>query len=89
MQQLYTQFADHCNEKGLRPNTALLLSYMLEQKLVSDAIMRQYVVLQTFRKLQRAPNAPTKTSLVRKLAGMYELHENTVWNLLKDHAEKW
>ncbi|MEZ4687216.1 MAG: hypothetical protein R3B47_14460 [Bacteroidia bacterium] len=89
MQQLFTQFTEHCNEKGLRSNTALLLSYMLEQKLVSDTIMRQYVVLQTFRKLRSAPNPPTKTALVRKLAVMFELHENTVWNLLKDHAGKW
>jgi hypothetical protein len=89
MQQLYIHFADHCNDKGLRPNTALLLSYMLDQKLVPDTIMRQYVVLHTFRKLQSAPDAPSKTALVRKLAGMFELHENTVWNLLKDHGGKW
>ena len=83
IQQVFSHFADHCLGKGLRPNTAQLLSYLLEQKLVSDTIMRQYVVLQTYRKLLRAPNPPNKTRIIRQLAKQFDLHENTVWNMVK------
>ncbi|RMG69654.1 MAG: hypothetical protein D6722_09845 [Bacteroidetes bacterium] len=86
---LFANFGQYCTSRGLTPDTAHLLSYLIEQGVIYEEAMRHYVILYGYDSLRRSHTYKNKTQTIRALAAQLHLHENTIWNVLKDHRGKF
>lgn len=86
---MFASFQHFCTRRQLRPSSLLLLEYMLSKRLLKRSDIHHYVVLHEYRRLRQLHTYKNKTQTIRAIAHTYELHENTVWNILKDHKHKF
>ncbi len=86
---VFSNFQRYCAGKGLAPSTSSLLDYLLAGNLIPMASMHHYTILNEYKAWSAAGKYRNKTETIRALAKTYGLHENTVWNVLKDHEGKF
>jgi len=86
---LIKNFQAYCTEKRLRPNISNLLNFLLQHQLFDADTIRHYVVLNEFEAWTKSSHFSNKTQTIRQIAVRYSLHENTIWNILKDHKHKF
>lgn len=89
IQHVFGQFRQYCLEKEFTGNSANFLDFMLSYGMISEVTIRHYVLLQEYNMLQAQDLGKNKTERVQLLAQKYEIHPNTVWNVLKDHKAKF
>ena len=86
---VFSNFQRYCATKGLTPSTASLLEYLLAGNLIPTTSVHHYTILNEYKAWSAAGKYRNKTETIRALATAYGLHENTVWNVLKDHEGKF
>lgn len=80
---LFSNYQRNCAEKAISPNIANFLDYLLRHGLITKETVRQYTLWQQFRQGMEQGIFHTKTEAVQSLAHRYQVHPNTVWNLIR------
>jgi len=88
-QHLQAEFRAYCVSREIIPSAAHLLDYMMKLGLISGDSIRHYTLLTEFAEMSRLGLYSNKTQTVKALAQKYTIHENTVWNVLRGHRDKF
>ncbi len=86
---VFGQFRQYCVEKAFSGNSANFLDFLLTLEMISEATIKHFVLLQEYRMMESQFLGKNKTERVQMLAQKYGLHPNTIWNVLKDHKDKF
>lgn len=86
---VFSNYSRHCTDKQLQPNTANFLDYLMTQNLIYEDAVRHYVILEEFEQMMEMRKFKNKTQTVKSLARSFNLHENTIWHILKTHHDKF
>lgn len=89
MMYLLKNFHSYCTNMRLIPNISNLMNFLLRHKLFNLDTIRHYVVLNDYEAWLESPHYANKTQTIKAIAERYGLHENTIWNILKDHKNKF
>ena len=84
-EHLHHNFETYCAPHGIDKTDDLLLTFLIDQDLISAAHIQRYAVLHEFEKLSAEQDYP-KTQAVNTLAHRFNISERTVWNILKHFA---
>lgn len=82
-------YQNYCVGQQAIPSMGNFLEYLLDHNLITENTIRHYVVLNEFQKGQKTKKYITKTEAVNDLANIFGFHPNSIWNILKDHKEKF
>ncbi|MEM7367516.1 MAG: hypothetical protein AAF587_02875 [Bacteroidota bacterium] len=63
------------------------VKYLIEENLISDKRIREYMLVHEFRALYREGEYRNKSETVRSLARKYKVSESSIWNLLKQQKQ--
>ncbi|WNJ16475.1 hypothetical protein [Pontibacter sp. G13] len=78
------------SQKVQRPESLEeFVNYLLEIRLISEQNVRHYLVLHEYRSLRAERAYRNKSQTIRAMAENFSLHENTIWNILKDQYMKF
>ena len=55
----------------------------------SEAGWKPFVILNDYDRLMQIQKFKNKTQTIKYISQNYDLHENTIWNILKDHRDKF
>lgn len=86
---LLLNYQNYCVGQRKVPGMHNFVEYLLSHNLLAEDTVRHYVILQEYEQKRKEEAYPTKTQTVNALADFYGLHPNSVWNILKDHKEKF
>lgn len=81
-EHLQRNFKEHCERHGIVPNENQLLTFLIDQNLISTTNIQKYTVVQEFEKIYPA-RSHQKTQAVNALANLFSISERTVWSILK------
>lgn len=65
------------------------VKYLIEENLISDKRIREYMLLQEFKALYRRGEYRNKSETVRSLARKYDVSESSIWHLLKQQKQMY
>ncbi len=82
-QHLLTDFEAYCERQELPLSTSELLTFLLDQELLSPPRVRHYTVVKEYH-YRRQPRYGHKTSVVSLIADRFKLSERTIWNILRE-----
>lgn len=80
---IISNFQKHCAKTALRPNITNLLDYMLTHELFNQHTIRRYVVINEYQSMKEIEKYENKTQTIKAIASRYQLHENTIWNIIQ------
>lgn len=63
-----------------------LIDFLTQNQIIPKKVVRMYSVLNEYKYLYEEKRYKNKTRLVKAISQKFELHENTVWNIVKDHS---
>lgn len=86
---VFGNYRKYCTDKRIQPNTANFLDFLIARNLIYEEAVRHYVILEEFKMLMLMKKCKNKTQTVKSIARAYNLHENTIWHILKVHQEKF
>lgn len=86
---IFSNYQRHCSGLGIAPNTASFLDFLLRHQLIVPKEIHHYTILKEYQAWRDQETHRNKTETIRALAAAYGLHENTIWNVLKDHDGKF
>lgn len=72
-----------------QPNSEEMIKYLILHQVISPSVIRHYVVLQEFYRIQAEKSFSTKTKIVEHLAEKFHLHKSSIWLILKEHQNKF
>ena len=81
-EHLHSSFENFCTRHGIEPNQNHLITFLIDQDLISPSHLQRYTVLREFEKISTEQNYP-KTLVVDTLANRFRISERTVWSILK------
>ena len=81
---VFSQYQQYCTEKGIQPNTANFLDFLLAKELISPTTISHFTIYQEFQAWSRRGIGKNKTQRVQAIAKQYGIHPNTVWNVLRE-----
>ena len=89
IRHLLANYQNYCMQTRMIPDMTSFLDYLMNHNLISATSIRHYVLLEEYNRWQQSHKYKNKTEVVQALALAYHLHETSVWNILKDHKEKF
>jgi len=72
----------------IRQATAMV-DFLITRGLIPDRTIRHYTIIREFEELSMVKPHLTKTTIIKALAQQLALHENTIWNVIKDYRDKY
>jgi hypothetical protein len=75
-------YETYCTRHGLQNTHEQLITFLIDQDLISHAQLQRYTVIQEFEKLKSEQQCP-KTMAVDTLANRFRLSARTVWGALR------
>ncbi|MEL6699852.1 MAG: transposase family protein [Bacteroidota bacterium] len=66
-----------------------MLEFLVEHKLIPERSIRHYTIVLEYKELEKILPHMTKTSRIKMLARQMGVHENTVWNVIKDYQDRF
>lgn len=63
--------------------------FLIQSQLISTKTIRHFTIIREYEKMVGQGKFRNKTLLIRALARKLATHENTIWNILKDHRMKY
>lgn len=78
--------------KGVNLSTNKLrkvIIFLINSGLISTTTIRHFTVIREYEKMVDQGTFRNKTLLIRAMARRFDTHENTIWNILKDHKLKY
>lgn len=82
-------YQEYCAASNCNPNPDHLLRYLIERNFISAESMRHYAVIKEYKAMRATKRFGTKTKTIETLASRFGVHENTIWNILKDQRNKF
>ncbi|AEE52443.1 hypothetical protein [Haliscomenobacter hydrossis] len=76
------EFTDVCMDQHLEVNVRNLLTFLIDEEMISSSCIRRFTIVKEYRRL-RQKNASNKTGIVNKLAERYHLSGRAVWSMLQ------
>lgn len=73
---------------GRRP-VRQMLDFLIAHRFITRKTIRHFTVLSEYEQMMDSGAFKNKTQAIKALADRLALHENTVWNILKDHQTKF
>lgn len=61
-----------------------VLDFLMENNFFSEASIKRYTVKKKYKSLDDKGTTISKMKTIKDIAINYEIHENTVWNILKN-----
>lgn len=89
IQHLLASYQSFCMNKQVIPSMINFLDYLINYNFISDTSVRHYVLLQEFERRKGNEDKKNKTQIVKEMSHTFSIHETSVWNILKDHKEKF
>ncbi len=81
-EHLHRSFQVYCERHGIDKTDEQLVTFLIDQDLVSAPQLQRYTVLKEFEKIY-AEQGFSKTVMVDTLADRFGISERTVWSILK------
>lgn len=72
----------YCTRHGLQNTHEQLITFLIDQDLISPTQLQRYTVIQEFEKLKSEQHCP-KTQAVDTLANRFRISTRTVWGVLR------
>jgi hypothetical protein len=72
----------YCTRHGLQNTNEQLITFLIDQDLISPTRLQRYTVIHEFEKLKSEQQCP-KTLAVDTLANRFRLSARTVWSVLR------
>ncbi|RMG20985.1 MAG: hypothetical protein D6730_19060 [Bacteroidetes bacterium] len=66
-----------------------VVHFLISNKFIDNQTIRHFTVIAEFHTSIEKQSYKNKTQAVKAIAHKYGLHENTIWNILKDHRHKF
>ncbi|RMG73539.1 MAG: hypothetical protein D6722_03635 [Bacteroidetes bacterium] len=66
-----------------------ILEYLITHRFISHKTIRHFAVLSEYEQMMASGLYKNKTQVIKILADRLGLHENTIWNIIKDHQTKF
>ena len=85
----FQNFQQMCAKREITPNPANLLDYIIQHNLITEETIRHYVILCEYESLMSLRKYKNKTTTIKAISTRLSVHENTIWNVLKDHKNKF
>lgn len=80
---LEVNFREYCTKHCISNNEKMLLSYLIDQGIVSESNIRRYAIIKEFQRI--FPHVEgQKSKAVSAIADRYAVSERTIWNIIKD-----
>ncbi|MEO0472389.1 MAG: hypothetical protein AAF206_22390 [Bacteroidota bacterium] len=86
---LLDNYQTHCMSHKRVPGTVHLLSYLVRHHLIDETSLRHYVILESYQKMLEEGQYRSKNAMVKILAQQLCMHENSIYNVIKDHKNKF
>lgn len=83
---LNQNFKNYCKRHGIERTDDQLITFLIDQNLISITHIQRYTVLREFEKLYPEQDYH-KTQTVNVLADRFSISKRTVWSILK-HMDK-
>lgn len=81
-EHLQQNYKNYCERHGIEQTDNQLITFLIDQDLMSLAHVQRYTVLKEFEKLY-PEQTYRKTQAVSALANRFSISERTVWSILK------
>ncbi len=82
-EHLRIAYEAYCARHGLESSSEQLITFLIDQDLISPSHLQRYTVIQEYEKLKSEVQCP-KTQAVDTLAHRFRISERTVWSILKN-----
>jgi len=79
--KIHQSFVDFCKKENLEINTKTLLLYLIDEKLLSKADMRNFLIVEEFKELYPSNNFH-KTQTIKILADRFSVSDRAIWTML-------
>lgn len=66
-----------------------MIVFLIHSQLISTKTIRHFTIIREYEKMVEQGKFRNKTLLIRVMARQLDTHENTIWNILKDHQVKY
>ena len=66
-----------------------VIQYAVRGNLIPKKVRRHFTIIKEFERMSQEYPTLSKTKIIKEMAERMDVHENTVWNILKDHSEKY
>lgn len=66
-----------------------LIDFLTNDHIIPKKQVRIYTVTNEYKYLIEGKKYKNKTQLVKSISKKYGLHENTVWNIVRDHLDSF
>lgn len=80
---LHQNFETYCERHGIDKTDIQLITFLIDQDLISSVHIQRYAVVNEFEKLRAEQGCP-KIQAVNVLAHRFNISERTVWTILKN-----
>lgn len=77
-------FHDYCEENNLEPSNENLIRFLCSHNFIKKKTKLRYMIKKAFN-IFYPQNGFHKTNTVYDLAALFDVHENTIWNVLKNY----
>ncbi|MDN5201347.1 hypothetical protein QQ008_08240 [Fulvivirgaceae bacterium BMA10] len=85
---LIRNYKSYLKENKIAHSPSNLIDYLLKHNIIDITTVRRYAILHEFHILY-PKNSYHKTNTVIDLAIEFDVHENSIWTILKDHARRF
>ncbi|MEO1415629.1 MAG: hypothetical protein AAFW00_10135 [Bacteroidota bacterium] len=66
-----------------------VIQYAVKGNLIPKKVRRHYTIVKEFERMSQEHTTLSKTKIIKCMAENLDVHENTIWNVLKDHSDKY
>lgn len=88
IQYLMSDYQHFCMHRGHVPRLETLIGYLVEREIIDPAKVRNFAIQGDFRRLATESVKRTKSEIVQELAETYEMHQSSIWLILRKNNSK-
>jgi len=66
-----------------------LIDFLTEDQIIPKKQVRIYTVINEYKYLLEEKKHKNKTQLIKAISEKFDLHENTIWNIVRDHLNSF
>lgn len=81
-EHLDSDYVFFCKRHQIEPSTHSFTTFLIDENLISETIIKRYTVKQEFQELIQIQDAQ-KTKTVNALSDKFKIPERTIWGILK------
>ena len=86
---LLSNYQRACTEDECLPRPDHFAHFLVDHQLISLESLRHYAIIHEFEASTATQKYRNKTQTIEALAERFGVHQNTIWNVLKDHKDKF